>query len=86
MPGDSYSAKQLIDIQDKINSSTEEQAAFVKNPKAYLKRSGITLPKEFQKELDQNISELSKGPRSFTELAAMNNRSLGIMISIRIPF
>lgn len=82
----SVSARQLCEIQDKINSSAEEQSAFVKNPKKYLSKSGIKLPKEFQADLEQNLAEMSIAPESFRELSAMNNKAAGVMISIRIPF
>ena len=86
MAENGISARRLIEVEDKINSSPEEQSAFIENPRAYLEKSGVSLPEEYQADLERNISEMAAGPASFRELASMSNRMAGIMISIRIPF
>jgi hypothetical protein len=87
MPAKSHSPRDLVALEDKINSGPDELLKFTKSPTDYLKKAGVELSAEHQRELSETIREMELGPRSFDKITSLaKRRGIGIGISIRIRF
>jgi hypothetical protein len=82
----SHSPKELLAIEEKINSSPRELSSFIKGPNQYLAKKGIELSQDYQNELEEAMREMRKGPTSLDELTRLARPRIGISISIRIRF
>lgn len=82
----SHSSRELVAIEERINSSSAELSKFIKDPAAYLKSDGIVLSDEHRKDLADTIREMQLGPRNLDKITRANRPGVGIGISIRIRF
>lgn len=87
MSAKSQTPRELVALEEKINSGADELARFVKSPADYLKKEGVELSEDHRRELGETLREMQLGPRSFDQIASLaKRRGIGIGISIRIRF